>query len=170
MRQSLEDRARNMALPNLRFLPLQPVEIFHDILAAADLCLLTQQKTVADIVFPSKLLTLLASAKPVIASVSTDSEVARVLNQSGAGVTVPAEDPNALADAVLALHRDRDRRRLMGERGRACALTHWNRERILPLMEARLQQVLSARGDARAHQTRSPAPARVRSNRQHRKS
>ena len=146
MRESLEDRARRMALSNLRFLPLLPTADFHDLLAAADVGLLTQQRTVADIVFPSKVLTLLASGKPVVASVSAESEVARVLNDTGAGVTVPAEDPGALADAVLALDRDPDRRRLMGERGRACALARWDPKRILPLMEARLQQVVSAGG------------------------
>jgi colanic acid biosynthesis glycosyl transferase WcaI len=143
MREALEARARSMPLRNLRFLPLQPIELFRDMLAAADVGLLTQQRTVADIVFPSKVLTLLAAARPVIASISPGSEVARVLNESGAAVIVPAEDPRALADAVLAVARDREGRRLMAERGRTYALGHWNRDRTLPLMEARLQQLIT---------------------------
>jgi colanic acid biosynthesis glycosyl transferase WcaI len=159
MRESLQARARAMTLPNVRFLPLQPTEIFYELLAAADLGLLTQRKTVADIVFPSKLLSLLAAARPVVASVDADGEAARVIKESGAGLVVAAEDPGALADAVSALCRDHARRRLMGERARVCARTHWHREQILPAMETRLRQLVSARGAAQTHH---PASARLR--------
>ena len=50
---------------------------------------------------PSKMQAYLAAGKPIIASL--DGEGARVLEESGAGVSCPAEDAAALAEAVLRL-------------------------------------------------------------------
>ena len=135
MRPALEARAAATGLTNLRILPLQPAAVFRDVLAAADLTLVTQHRAVADIVFPSKVLTLLAAGKPVVASLNGTSEVARVVFEAGAGVITAAEDPEALATAVRTLRGDADRRRAMGAQGRAYARAHWDRERILSAME-----------------------------------
>ena len=142
MRPTLEAKAKALGLSNIRFLPLQPREVFLDMLAAADVCLVTQQRTVADIVFPSKVLTLMAAGRPVIASLSPSSQVATVVTEAGAGVVVQPEDPQGLLEAILALCSDSGGCRAMGERGRAYASEHWDRERILPAMEARLLQVI----------------------------
>jgi glycosyltransferase involved in cell wall biosynthesis len=50
---------------------------------------------------PSKVQTYLAAGKPVIAAL--DGEGARIIDEAGAGVTCPAEDAEALADAVRRL-------------------------------------------------------------------
>jgi glycosyltransferase involved in cell wall biosynthesis len=50
---------------------------------------------------PSKVQAYLAAGKPIIASL--DGEGARVVEESGAGVSCPAEDAAALAEAVLRL-------------------------------------------------------------------
>jgi len=146
VRPRLEARATAAGLGNLRILPLQPAPIFRELLAAANLTLVTQQRVVADIVFPSKVLTLLAAGKPVVASLNASSEVARVVTEAGAGVVSPAEDADALVRAVRELRGDPERRRRMGTQGRAYARTHWDRERILPEMEQRLRRVADDRG------------------------
>ena len=51
-RPSLEAKVRELNLPNLRLLPLQPHDRFLKLLAQSDVCLVTQQRTVSDIVFP----------------------------------------------------------------------------------------------------------------------
>ena len=55
-------------LPNVRHLPLQPMERLNDWLNAADIHLLPQKAEAADLVLPSKLLGILASGRPVVAS------------------------------------------------------------------------------------------------------
>ena len=159
MRASLEGRATALGLSNVRFVPLQPRTMFLDLLAAADVCLVTQQRTVADIVFPSKVLTLLAAGRPVVASVSPGSEVARVVREAGAGLVVPPGDPGALREAVLTLRGEAARRDASGERGRAYARQHWDRERILSEMEGRL---LRLTGRPARVSTLSPEPDHVR--------
>jgi colanic acid biosynthesis glycosyl transferase WcaI len=136
VRPALEARAAG--LDNVRILPLQPQPVFRQLLEAADVTLVTQQRVVADIVFPSKVLTLFAAAKPVIASLNGSSEVARVVEEAGAGLVAPAEDGAALAAAVRVLRDSARRRWRMGADGRRYALERWDRERILPQMEAAL--------------------------------
>lgn len=66
---------------------------------------------------PSKVQTYLAAGRPIVASL--DGEGARVVEDSGAGVACPSEDPAALAAAIRRLHAlppaELER---MGERGR----------------------------------------------------
>jgi colanic acid biosynthesis glycosyl transferase WcaI len=139
MRKPLEQRARERALGNVHFIALQPAEVFHNLLAASDLAVVTQQRSVADIVFPSKVLTLLASARPVVASLNESSEVARVLREAGAGVVVEPETPSALFESVTALRADAGRRAAMSARGRLYARQQWDRDQILARMEGQLQ-------------------------------
>jgi colanic acid biosynthesis glycosyl transferase WcaI len=140
-RPALEAAARTRAIRAVRFLPLQPKAAFLDLLAAADVALVTQQRTVADIVFPSKVLTLFAAARPVIASVAATSEVARVVVQAAAGQVVAPEDPAALAAAVAALAADPERRAAMARRGREYARRTWERGRVLGEMAARIATI-----------------------------
>jgi|SRR5579863_1731520 len=137
-RSILESKARELNLPNLRFLPLQPHDRFLDLLAQSDVCLVTQQRTVGDIVFPSKVITLLAAARPVIASVGAGSEVARVIAEAGAGITVAPENPRALADAVMRLRADRALSARMGRAGRTYAMDRWECETVLKSTEQKL--------------------------------
>lgn len=143
MRTKLKQEARCRKLDNVVFLPLLPSELFHDLLAASDISLVTQQKTVADIVFPSKVLTLLAAGRAIVASLSEGSGVARVLAEAGAGVRTEAEDPRALLEAVRALASDPHRRHAMGSSGRAYARQHWDRETILANLERHLLSVIN---------------------------
>jgi colanic acid biosynthesis glycosyl transferase WcaI len=141
VRRTLENRAREQKLDNVRFIPLLPTPTFYELLSTSDVTLVTQQRVVADIVFPSKVRTLMAAGRPVVASLNASSEVARVVTEGGAGVVVPPENPDALLETILALRSGRDRRRQMGVQGRAYARAHWNPEGILPEMERQLVRV-----------------------------
>lgn len=142
MRPQLEARVRDQGLDNVRIVPLLEHERFLQVLAAADVCLVTQQKTVADVVFPSKVLTLLSAGKPVIASVTGGSAVANVVAGAGAGTIVTPEDGPALVAAIEALRGDPTRRRAMSAAGRAYASEHWERTRTLGYLTDMLQRLV----------------------------
>jgi putative colanic acid biosynthesis glycosyltransferase WcaI len=144
-RPQLEAAARARALPNVRFLPLLPHDRFLALLASADACLVTQQRTVADVVFPSKTLTLFAAGKAVIASVTRDSEVARVVDEAGAGLVVAPEDGAALADAVMRLRRDVDLHAAAAIGSRRFARRSWDRTATLKHLDDMLRRTAAAR-------------------------
>ena len=77
---------------------------------------------------PFKVLDALASCRPVIAS---DLPPIRLMGEeSGAITLVPPEKHEALAEAVLTLLRQPDRRRAMGTAGRAFVCSHYSWDRI----------------------------------------
>ena len=123
MRSQLEAGAKARKLSNVRFLPVQSPQQFTQLLAAADIALITQQRSVANILFPSKTVSLMAAGCPIIASVSSQSEVARVIEQSGAGVVIEPEDPALLFQAVASL-KEYGELTTMSEAGRRYARDH----------------------------------------------
>jgi colanic acid biosynthesis glycosyl transferase WcaI len=105
-------------LPNLRFVPMQPRERLPEVLAAADLHLVPLRTGLARSSVPSKLYSILAAGRPVLASVDAGTEVATTIERAGAGVSVPPEDPDAFSAALDDLLDDPGRRAEMGASGR----------------------------------------------------
>lgn len=87
----------------LHFLPLQPDDAFVEMLIAADVCVITQQKGTGQYFFPSKLLTALGRAKPILAVADEASELARAVVEADMGLVVPPDDPAAVAAAAVRL-------------------------------------------------------------------
>jgi colanic acid biosynthesis glycosyl transferase WcaI len=127
----LEQRARDLGLGNVAFLPFQPRELLNDVQSAADVSLVTLLPGHGRTSMPSKVLGYLAAGRPVVAAVDTDSETARFLRRAGAGIVVPPGDPPALADAIVALRDDPERRRAMGRAGRVYLERHCSQDEVL---------------------------------------
>ncbi len=106
-------------LDNLRFVDMQPRERLPEVLAAGDLHLVPLKAGLARSSVPSKLYSILAAGRPVLASVDAGTEVATTIERAGAGVSVPPEDPDAFVSALDDLLADRDRLTSMGASGRA---------------------------------------------------
>jgi colanic acid biosynthesis glycosyl transferase WcaI len=147
-RRKLQTTAQAMQLDNVRFLPIQPKATFIDMLAATDISLVTQRRSVADIVFPSKTVTLLAAGRPVVASVAANSQIAQVISDANAGIVTEPENPEALISGIMQLRDSSSRRAELGANGRAYALRVWNATEILRMMEDRLLN-LTGLGDGR---------------------
>lgn len=100
-RSGLEAAATERGLKNLSFLPLQ--DDLFSLLRAADALLMTQRPELVDSVVPSKLLTYMTSARPVVASVNPHSETARIVGEAGCGLLVDPLEPSSLARGIRAL-------------------------------------------------------------------
>ncbi|MGD0156732.1 MAG: glycosyltransferase family 4 protein [Terracidiphilus sp.] len=138
-RKRVQQRAKELGLPNVRFLPLLDEDDFRGLLSASDVCLVSQQKGVTEIAFPSKIVTYLAAGRPIVASVNPQSEVARIIEKSGAGMIVEAEDAAGLLAAIQEL-RIQDPA-AMGENGRRHARARWSAVPVLGHMEQCLSAV-----------------------------
>jgi colanic acid biosynthesis glycosyl transferase WcaI len=138
MKSHLKMRANALGLCNVRFLPVQEHADFLEMLAAIDMALIVQQSAVSDIVFPSKTVTLLSAARPVVASVSANCEIGRVIRQSQAGVVIEPESPDPLVAAIRDMFENPEGRFAMGQRGRRYALQHWDEARILDAFDSKL--------------------------------
>jgi colanic acid biosynthesis glycosyl transferase WcaI len=127
-------------LPNLRFFPLQPIERLNALLNLVDIHVLPQRADAADLVMPSKLLGMLASGRPVLATARPGTELAQVLE--GVGLVVPPEDAGALAAGILRLARDPALRARLGAQGRRLCQARWAREKVLGDFARRLSELM----------------------------
>jgi glycosyltransferase involved in cell wall biosynthesis len=113
----LRRRVAELGLANVALAPAVPPSQVPELLAAADVCLVTLRDVPLFATFiPSKMFEYLAAAKPVIGAVTGES--AQILREAGA-VVVPPEDSGALARAISTLAADPARRTAMGRQGRA---------------------------------------------------
>ena len=108
---------------------LQPEEKLNDLVNLADVHLLPQLANAADLVMPSKLTTMLASGKPVIAGANPGTQISQVLATTG--VIVQPENAVALAESLIKLCEDPSERRRLGKFGRAYACQFLDKEVIL---------------------------------------
>jgi colanic acid biosynthesis glycosyl transferase WcaI len=132
----IQRRVAELELHNVRFLPLLEAEDFRGLLAASDVCLLTQQKSVSEIAFPSKIVTYLAAGRPVIASVNPDCEIAQTIRESGAGKIVAPEDAEALLAGIREF-RGADLRQYR-QNAQEYASRRWSSSRVLGHLERSL--------------------------------
>lgn len=91
------DRRR---LPNLTLLPLQDDEAYREMMVDADVCLITQQSGTGQFFFPSKLLSALAFAKPVLAVADEQSELALAVGEGAFGFCCAPENASRLATTL----------------------------------------------------------------------
>jgi putative colanic acid biosynthesis glycosyltransferase WcaI len=115
-RAELEDRATGLG--NVRFVDFQPRARLPEVLAAADIHVVPLRRGLASSSVPSKTFSILAAGRPLVASVDEGTEVARLVEEAGAGLAVPPDDPDAFTAAVASLLDDPDRCRAMGRAGR----------------------------------------------------
>ena len=123
-------------LSHVRHLPLQPVGRLNDWLNAADIHLLPQKAEAADLVLPSKLLGILASGRPVVASSPEGSELAILANQAGA--CVPPLDASSFSVALRDLIESHQRRLDLGKQARSLVEQNFGKETVLSHFELQL--------------------------------
>lgn len=136
---------------SVRFVPFQADERVPQMLAAADVLLLNQLRTVKDTVIPSKLLTYMAAGRPVIAAVNAGSQAAEIIREAGGGTMVAPEDAAALAHGVRGCAaQTRELLASWGARNRAYAEAHFDQRKILAEHEAFLLKAVGTRRMSRA--------------------
>jgi colanic acid biosynthesis glycosyl transferase WcaI len=132
----LHERCETCGATNVTLLPLQPREKLPEMLAAADVGLVVQKHNVISFNMPSKIQVLLASGCALIASVPATGTAARAIVQSGGGIVVPPENPEALAATILELYGQPDKVRVLGEKSRRYAIENYTLEQALNQYEA----------------------------------
>ncbi len=96
-----------------QLLDYQPAERLGEVLATADLCLISQHEEMFDKALPYKIYATLAAGRPCIFVGNRRSEIAEWLTKSGAGLHIDQGEPARLTDAIASLHADPPRRAQM---------------------------------------------------------
>jgi colanic acid biosynthesis glycosyl transferase WcaI len=152
-RQHLETQAREAELSNVTFLPFQPRDRLPEVLASADVSLVTLQRGAAVRSLPSKTFSVLASGRPLVASLDEGSDAWNLVQRARAGLCVLPESPALLAEAILVLKNDVALARELGKNGRAYALRHHSPEAAAARFEELLATVLAGSPPVAARST-----------------
>ena len=124
------------------------------ILSAADVLILPTQGDQSLVSMPSKLISYMLAARPVLAIARLESDLARLVNESGCGWVVEPGAPEQLSrqmSAVMAM--DRSVLAHMGSLGREYALAHFSTEVCLPKVIGVIEQALTAKQNLTGAQT-----------------
>lgn len=117
-RAFVEDYIKRHALPNVLLLDVQPKAIVNEMFASADVALITQIKSVRDIVMPSKVFGPASVGKALVISANDDCEISKLAKRHNWGVVIEPENPGKLVDAIAHLKQNRESSELMGKNGR----------------------------------------------------
>lgn len=126
-------------LPNVMWLPLQPLDRLNDLLNMADIHLLPQRADVADLVMPSKLTGMLASGRPVLATAYAGTQVAQVVGSCGT-VVKPGDVQGFVQGLLELLHSPN--RTMLGAAARQAA-HQWDKSNVLRCFEGQLYSLCS---------------------------
>jgi colanic acid biosynthesis glycosyl transferase WcaI len=143
LRARLEDQARELALPNVRFLPFQPFESLPWLRASCDVHVSLNRPGASGHSMPSKVYEIMASGRPLLASADRGSDLWRLVEETGCGLVIDPREPETLASAVLRLYRDPDGRAQMAERGRTEAERQYSRDAVVGQYERLLAQAVA---------------------------
>lgn len=133
---AIQALVKEKQLSNVNFIdPIPKVEV-QAILEQFDVCYigLTKDPLFRFGVSPNKLFDYLYSGTPIIYGI--DSGEYKPIKKAQAGLQVPAQDPDKLAEAIIELYKGPAReRRIMGENGRRTALKYYEYRKLAKLLE-----------------------------------
>ena len=140
---ALKAQAIEMALPNVKFLPVRPAVEVGPLLAAADVLLVhLRDDPLFSVTIPSKTQAYMATGRPILMAVRGDA--AKLVQEAGAGMCTTPQDPGALANAVCDLSAFSPARlSAIGERGRAYYLRELSRDAGTSRFEAIFRSVVA---------------------------
>lgn len=128
--------AEEKQLTNVSFLPYQSRERFPELLATANITLVTLNEDSHATSLPSKTFNYMACARPILTMAPLQSELSQIVGGADAGVCVPPAEPDKLAQAILALKADPASQQKMGRNGRELLETQYSREHCIDMYVA----------------------------------
>lgn len=138
----LELQLAEKQLTTVVLLPYQPRSVVPRIYASADICLVPLKRGTSHQTFPSKIYTIMAAGRSVVASADPDSELAWVVEEAGCGWTVPPDDAPALAAAIERAYLRKDDLRMLGLRGRDYVIAHHSRQAVSRQYDALIRDLV----------------------------
>lgn len=100
IKDKLIAEVKERKLSNIQFFPLQPYEKLSALLAMADLHLVLQKKSAADLVMPSKLTSILAVGGCAIVTASEGTTLYEVMTENNLGFIIEPENIEVLKTTI----------------------------------------------------------------------
>lgn len=134
-----------LGLRCVTFVPFLGPEEYREMLTDVDAVFVAQRSGAGNNFFPSKLLGVMAQAKPLLVAADRDSELAKVIAESGCGLVSAYGQPEELAANIRRMKSiGRDALRSMGQQG-VRRVKAFDRSEVLGSWRSVIEQLVTAR-------------------------
>ncbi|HDZ01953.1 MAG TPA: glycosyltransferase WbuB [Nitrospirae bacterium] len=141
-KQRMIDRKNEYGLENVRFLEMQPKSVYPYVVASSDVGLVTLNSKVKTPVVPSKILSMMAAGRPVLASLPLDGDAPRLIKEAGCGICIGPENPELLAEKILFLTSNPDKCAEFSRQGRVFVVREMSLKRAVTTLKAHLESTI----------------------------
>jgi len=139
-KEQLQKRAEQMSLKNIKFFDSQPRSKLSALLASADVSLVMLKTGIATVSLPSKIYGIMASGRPIIASLDKNSDAWNIIKEANCGLWVEPENSEKLIEAIEILYQNRELCVKYGANGRKYVIENNSRTKIT----AKYEQLLTS--------------------------
>lgn len=118
------NKIKTTGLINIKIIPIQPREKYVEMLAASDVGMVTLNPKVATPTVPSKIKSIMAAGRPVLASFPLGGDAPKLITAARCGIMINAGDTRSFCEAILKLYNDTRLREELGRNGRDYVVKH----------------------------------------------
>lgn len=104
-------------LDNIVFYPYQPQTMVSDVYSSCSICIIPLKKGIIGNSVPSKVGLLMACNRTIVNSVDEDSNYFKMFNDKEIGIAVSNDFPNQVANAIVELYRNEEKRKRLAHNG-----------------------------------------------------
>jgi len=141
-KQNMMDRVQEYNLQNVHFLGMQTKSVYPYVVASSDVGLVTLNSKVKTPVVPSKILSMMAAAKPVLASMPLEGDAPKLIEKAQCGICIGPENPEGLAEKIVYLAENRELCRKYGQQGREYVTENLSLKRVVKDIEKMFCELL----------------------------
>lgn len=129
---------RTMHLPNIKHYPPVPYSELSDLLCSVDIHLLFQKPDFLDLVMPSKVLGMMASAKPSLIIGHRESEINSVFKSNNIGLYFDRYSKEVVIE-LDKISKQNSQMKEMGENARVYVIKNFSKDRILKQVQKKIE-------------------------------
>ena len=100
-KKHINSRITNENISNIISLPFQDESIFPEVLASADISLITMAKGTERLMVPGKIYYSMAAGSALIGIANDNSELAKIIIDNKCGIVIPPDNENKLIEALI---------------------------------------------------------------------
>lgn len=120
-------KKEQLGLDNIVFYELEPQNMVSDVYSTCSICLIPLKKGIIGNSVPSKAGLLMACNRTIVNSVDDDSDYFKIFNENDMGISASNEDPKAVADAILDLYNNPEKRNRLALNGHGYGKRYYSR-------------------------------------------
>mgnify|MGYP006120657103 FL=1 len=129
---------RTVHLPNIKHYPPVPYSELSDLLCSVDIHLLFQKPDFLDLVMPSKVLGMMASAKPSLIIGHRESEINSVFKSNNIGLYFDRYSEEVVIE-LDKISKQNSQMKEMGENARVYVIKNFSKDRILKQVQKKIE-------------------------------